>query len=56
MNPEQFLCHTEYFDKIMGTAKVRKKLEGHRDVTEIIGKFSKGLIDFDNLRKPHLLY
>jgi uncharacterized protein YbbC (DUF1343 family) len=56
MNPEQFLFHTEYFDRIMGTAKVRKELEGHRDVTEIIGKYSKGLINFDNLRKPYLLY
>ncbi len=56
MNTEQFLFHTEYFDKIMGTAKVREELEGHQDVSEIMNKFYAGLDVFRNLRKPHLLY
>jgi uncharacterized protein YbbC (DUF1343 family) len=56
MNTEQFLFHSEYFDKIMGTATVREALEEHHDVSEIMNKFCAGLDVFRNLRNPHLLY
>lgn len=56
MNTEQFLFHSEYFDKIMGTAKVREELEEHHDVSEVMNNFCAGLDAFRNFRKPHLLY
>ncbi|HUU52920.1 MAG TPA: DUF1343 domain-containing protein [Candidatus Heimdallarchaeota archaeon] len=56
MNIEQFLFHSEYFDKIMGTSTVREELEEHHDVSEIMNKFYSDLDVFNNIRKPHLLY
>ena len=53
---KKFLFHSEYFDKIMGTAKVREALEEHHDVSEIMNKFCADLDVFRNLRNPHLLY
>jgi hypothetical protein len=35
---------------------VRDALEEHRNVSEILKEFCTGLDEFDNLRKPHLLY
>jgi uncharacterized protein YbbC (DUF1343 family) len=56
MNAEQFMFHTDYFDKIMGSAKVREALEDQLDMQEIMNRVSSGLDDFEELRKSHLLY
>lgn len=56
MYPTRFKLHNEYFDKIMGTSKVRESLEKGADVKEIIKSYHKELNKFYELRKPYLLY
>jgi uncharacterized protein YbbC (DUF1343 family) len=56
MNREQFLFHSEYFDKIMGTMTVREALENHHDVSKIVDETRAGLEDFRNFRMPYLMY
>jgi len=56
MYPEQFKFYQEYFDKIMGTDKIRKSLEDHEDINSIIDSYHDELQDFLELRKPYLLY
>ncbi len=56
MYPDKFKFQDDYFDQIMGTAKVRESLIKGMDVSEIVAGFEKGLADFAQLRKPYLLY
>ncbi len=56
MYPEKFQFHVDYFDKVMGTAKVREGLENGRGVAEILNDLGPGLNDFAMLRGPYLLY
>jgi uncharacterized protein YbbC (DUF1343 family) len=56
MYPDKFQFHTNYFDKIMGTAKVRQALEKGTPVAQIVATFQPGLAEFRTLRKPYLLY
>jgi len=56
MYPEKFEFHPEYFDKIMGTAKVREALEKGVAVSEIVKTFGESLAKFSEKRKPYLLY
>jgi len=56
MYPDKFEFQPEYFDQIMGTAKVRESLNKGVGVSEIVAGFEKGLADFTQLRKPYLLY
>ena len=56
MYPTRFKFHNEYFDKIMGTSKVREALEKGAGVKEIIKSYDKELNKFSELRKPYLLY
>jgi len=56
MYPSHFKFHTEYFDKIMGTSKVRQALEKWIDVKDIIKSYKGELDNFLVLRKPYLLY
>jgi beta-N-acetylhexosaminidase len=56
MYPSHFKFHDEYFDKIMGTSKVRQALEKESDVKEIIKSYQKDLDNFSELRKAYLLY
>jgi uncharacterized protein YbbC (DUF1343 family) len=56
MYPEKFQFHNDYFDRVMGTAKVREELESGRQVAEIIDGLRQGLDDFAELRHPFLLY
>jgi uncharacterized protein YbbC (DUF1343 family) len=56
MYPEKFQFHEKYFDRIMGTSKVRLALEAGKSVPEIVAGFARGLSDFAELRKPYLLY
>jgi uncharacterized protein YbbC (DUF1343 family) len=56
MYPETFEFHPEYFDRIMGTAKVREALEAGRSIEEIGLGFEEGLKEFAEKRKAYLLY
>ena len=56
MHPDKFSFHGDYFDKVMGTASVRKALEAGTDVAAILDGFKPGLEAFAALRKPYLLY
>ncbi len=56
MYPSHFKFHNEYFDKIMGTSKVREALEKGIDVKDIIKSYKGELDNFLVLRKPYLLY
>ena len=54
--PDKFEFHKEYFDKVMGTSKVRDALEKGTSVGEIVAGFKTGLEGFKVLREPYLLY
>jgi uncharacterized protein YbbC (DUF1343 family) len=56
MYPEKFEFHPEYFDRVMGSARVREALEKGESVEEIIAAGKAGLEAFAELRKPYLLY
>lgn len=56
MYPSHFKFHNEYFDKIMGTSKVREALEKRTDVKIIIKSYQQELDNFSDLRKSYLLY
>lgn len=56
MYPGDFKFFEEYFDKIMGTSKVREAFEQGVDVKDIIKKFERELAEFSDQRKPYLLY
>ncbi len=54
--PGAFKFYSDYFDKIMGTSKVREFLERGRSIDEIVAHYKKKLDDFMDKRKPYLLY
>jgi len=54
--PDEFRFHKEYFDKIMGTSKVREALERGDKVKDMIRRYQRELDIFSKLRKPYLLY
>jgi len=54
--PQEFRFHENYFDKIMGTASVRKAIEAGQGIPEIVAAWSGGLASFSELRKPYLIY
>lgn len=56
MYPDKFKFQADYFDQLMGTAKVRESLIRGMEVKAILAGFEKGLADFAALRKPYLLY
>ena len=56
MYPDKFAFHESYFDKVMGTASVRKALEAGTDAAAIAAGWQTGLDAFAALRKPYLLY
>ncbi len=56
MYPSHFKFHQEYFDKIMGTSKVRETLEKGIDVKDITKSYKGELDNFLVVRKPYLLY
>jgi uncharacterized protein YbbC (DUF1343 family) len=56
MYPDHFEFHQDYFDKIMGTSKVRDALEKGLGVQEIVRGYNKELNIFSELRKLYLLY
>ena len=56
MHPDKFEFHADYFDKVMGTAKIRERLEAGRSIDEIVSGYEPGLKEFAALRRPYLLY
>ncbi len=54
--PKDFAFHPDYFDKIMGTDRVRLALEKGTPVAEIAASWKAELAAFGALRKPYLLY
>lgn len=54
--PDDLKFHPDYFDKIMGTSKVRKALEQGVKVPQIIKQFLKDTEAFAEIRKPYLIY
>ena len=56
MYPEKFQFHAEYFDKIMGTAKVRRAIEAGESIAVIVNSWGSGLAAFAELRRPYLIY
>jgi uncharacterized protein YbbC (DUF1343 family) len=54
--PDEFAFHADYFDKVMGTASIRKALEAGTEVGAILASLRPGLEAFSALRKPYLLY
>ncbi|MBM3305140.1 MAG: DUF1343 domain-containing protein [Candidatus Aminicenantes bacterium] len=56
MYPDKFEFHAGYFDKIMGTGKVRLALEAGEGVETILDGLEPGLAAFAELRRPYLLY
>ena len=54
--PAEFKFHADYFDKVMGGARVREALEKGTGVAEIMAGMEAGLEEFRALRGPYLLY
>jgi uncharacterized protein YbbC (DUF1343 family) len=56
MYPDKFQFHEKYFDKIMGTAKVREAMLTGVAVKDIMAGFEDRLKTFSEQRQPFLLY
>jgi len=57
MYPGKFSFYSEYFDKIMGTERVRLALEdGQPSLPELIASFEQEVARFAAKRRPYLLY
>jgi len=54
--PQQFQFHTDYFDKIMGTASVRQVIEKGEKIEKISKGHQSQLDAFAKLRKSYFLY
>jgi uncharacterized protein YbbC (DUF1343 family) len=54
--PDKFKFHGDYFDKIMGTSKVRKSLEKGVVVRNVIQSYSQELESFSKQIKSYFLY
>ena len=48
--------HADYFDKVMGTSRVREAFERGDTFTTIAAAWQPGIAEFAKLRKPYLLY
>jgi len=51
-----FKFHPEYFDKIMGTPKIREAIENGTAINDITESYKEELNSFSKLREPYLLY
>jgi uncharacterized protein YbbC (DUF1343 family) len=54
--PGRLEYYCDYFDKVMGTDRVRVEMEHRKPVEEILSGFRPGLEVFAQARKPYLLY
>jgi uncharacterized protein YbbC (DUF1343 family) len=48
--------HAEYFDKVLGTARVREAMDGGESYGQITATFEPGLAEFARQRQQFLLY
>jgi len=48
--------HDRYFDKVMGTARVREALSKGESIETIVAAWKSGLEDFEKLRSSYLIY
>ena len=46
----------DYFDKVMGTSRVREAFERGDTFTTIAAAWQPGIAEFAKLRQPYLLY
>ncbi len=56
MYPEAFEFHPDYFDKIMGTGRVREALLQGIPADDIAAEFQTDIEEFSDRRKKYLLY
>lgn len=56
MYPDKFRFQQEYFDKIMGTSRVRDALEKGTEIKDIVRSYTDELKNFSEQRKQYLLY
>lgn len=56
MYSADFKFHQRYFDKIMGTPKIREAIEEGTAISDIIDSYKEELSSFAKLREPYLLY
>ena len=56
MCPDNFAFHPDYFDKIAGSASIRKALERGDRIEGIMESFAARFEEFKSLRKAYLLY
>ena len=54
--PEKFQFHQEYFDKIMGNAKIRVAFEEGREVKDLVRTYIGETEEFSEARKSYLIY
>jgi uncharacterized protein YbbC (DUF1343 family) len=54
--PQEFRFHQEYFDKIMGTSRIREALQKGEEIRDIVQSCAQELIGFAELRKAYLIY
>lgn len=54
--PDRFKFHADYFDRIMGTARIRRALERGEDLKPILSAVDAQLQEFARLRKKYLAY
>jgi uncharacterized protein YbbC (DUF1343 family) len=48
--------HATYFDKVLGTSRVREAMERGESYDQIVASFASGLAEFAQQRAPFLLY
>lgn len=53
---EHFVFYDDYFDQIIGNSKVRDKLVDDLSIPEILKTYDSQIEQFDETRKPFLLY
>jgi uncharacterized protein YbbC (DUF1343 family) len=56
MYPGKFAFDAHYFDRVMGTSRVREALETGRAVKDIVAAWAPGLEEFAALSRPYRLY
>jgi uncharacterized protein YbbC (DUF1343 family) len=55
-HPDEFQFYEDYFDKIMGSSKIREDLENGSRVEDVIQGFAQDLEEFAQKRKSYLIY
>ena len=56
MAPDQFKFHSDYFDKVAGTGRIRESIQSDQPVQKLIQDFDREAKSFDQARKQYLRY